>query len=70
MEGPRGIPREIVVEMNRAVNEILRDKDNVAKLAGMGMTATPSTPEEFEQIVRGEVEKWRPVVAKYNVTAE
>lgn len=70
MEGPKGIPREIVVEMNKAVGEILRDKDNVAKLANMGMTATPSTPEEFEQIVRGELEKWRPVVVKYKVSAE
>jgi tripartite-type tricarboxylate transporter receptor subunit TctC len=70
MEGPKGIPREIIVEMNKTVNEILRDKDNVAKLATMGMTATPSTPEEFEQIVKGEVDKWRPVVNKYNVTSE
>jgi tripartite-type tricarboxylate transporter receptor subunit TctC len=70
MEGPRGIPREIVLEMNKTVGDILRDKDNVAKLAQMGMTAAPSTPEEFEQIVKGEVEKWRPVVMKYNVSAE
>jgi tripartite-type tricarboxylate transporter receptor subunit TctC len=70
MEGPRGIPREIVLEMNRTVNEILKDKANVEKLAARGMTATPSTPEEFEQIVKDEVEKWRPVVTKYKVSGE
>ena len=70
MEGPKGIPREVVVEMNRTVNEILKAKVNVDKLAALGMTATPSTPEEFEKIVKGEVEKWRPVVAKYKVSSE
>jgi tripartite-type tricarboxylate transporter receptor subunit TctC len=70
LEGPKGIPPEIVLEMNRAVNEILRDKSNVEKLAAMGMTATPSTPEEFEKVVKGEVDRWRPIVAKYKVSAE
>jgi tripartite-type tricarboxylate transporter receptor subunit TctC len=56
--------------MNKTVNEILADKATVEKLASMGMTATPSTPDEFEKIVRAEVEKWRPVVAKYKVSAE
>ena len=70
MEGPKGIPREIVLEMNKTVNEILKDKTNVEKLSARGMTAAPSTPEEFEQIVKGEVEKWRPVVTKYKVSAD
>lgn len=70
LEGPKGIPREIVLEMNRTVNEILRDKANVEKLAAMGMTAAPSTPEEFEKVVKGEVDRWRPIVNKYKVSAE
>ncbi|HSV77969.1 MAG TPA: tripartite tricarboxylate transporter substrate binding protein [Ramlibacter sp.] len=70
VQGPKGVPREIIVEMNRTINEVLRDKAVVDKLAGLGMTAAPSTPEEFEQVVRGEIEKWRPIVAKYRITAE
>jgi tripartite-type tricarboxylate transporter receptor subunit TctC len=70
LEGPKGVPREIVAEMNRTVNEILKDKANVAKLAAMGMTAAPSTPEEFEKVVKGEVDRWRPIVTKYKVSAE
>ena len=70
MEGPKGIPTEIVVEMNKTVNEILKDKANVEKLAGLGMTASPSTPEEFEKVVKGELDKWRPVITKYKVSAE
>ncbi|HUD34483.1 MAG TPA: tripartite tricarboxylate transporter substrate binding protein [Variovorax sp.] len=70
IEGPKGLPRAIVVEMNRTVNEILREPAVIAKLAALGMTASPSTPEEFETIVRGEVEKWRPIVTKYHVSSE
>lgn len=70
LEGPKGVSPEIVLEMNRTVNEILSDKAIVEKLAGMGMTAAPSTPEEFERVVKGEIDKWRPIVAKYKVSAE
>ncbi|HSV78769.1 MAG TPA: tripartite tricarboxylate transporter substrate binding protein [Ramlibacter sp.] len=70
VQGPKGVPREIIVEMNKTVNEILRDKAVVEKFAGLGMTASPSTPEEFERIVRGEIDKWRPIVTKYRVSAE
>ncbi|VTU45340.1 Argininosuccinate lyase (plasmid) [Variovorax sp. SRS16] len=70
MEGPRGLPRDIIVEMNKTLNEILVNKVYVEKFASLGMTAMPSTPEEFEKIVEEEVEKWRPVVKKYKVTAE
>lgn len=70
IEGPKGVPREIVVEMNATVNEILRDKANVEKLAALGMTAAPSTPEAFEKLVKSEVDKWRPIVSKHKVSAE
>jgi tripartite-type tricarboxylate transporter receptor subunit TctC len=70
IEGPKGIPREIVLEMNKTLHEILTDKANVDKLAAMGMTASPSTPEEFEKLVKSEVGKWRPVVIKYKISAD
>ncbi len=68
IEGPKDLPRDIVVEMNQAVSEILKDKVNAEKLAAFGMTASPSTPEEFEKLVKDEVEKWRPVVTKYKIS--
>jgi tripartite-type tricarboxylate transporter receptor subunit TctC len=68
VEGPKGLPHDIIVEMNKTVNEVLTDKANVEKLASYGMTAAPSTPEEFEALVKDEVEKWRPVITKYNIS--
>ncbi len=56
--------------MNKAINEILRVPENVQKLAAGGVTVATSTPEEFEQIVKAEITKWRPIVTKYNISSE
>jgi tripartite-type tricarboxylate transporter receptor subunit TctC len=70
LQGPKGIPREIVDQMNAAVKEVLSNGAAKEKLANIGMTVRTSTPEEFEQVVKAEVEKWRPIVAKYDIKAQ
>jgi tripartite-type tricarboxylate transporter receptor subunit TctC len=70
LEGPKGIPADIVKEMNAAAVEILKDPATKEKLAGVGITPSHSTPERMAEIVRAEVEKWRPIVTKYNITSE
>ena len=69
-QGPKGIPAEIIKEMNEAVVAILKDPATAEKLGGAGITPSHSTPEALEKIVRAEVEKWRPIVQKYNITSE
>jgi hypothetical protein len=34
------------------------------------MTVRTTTPEEFEQLVKAEVEQWRPIVAKYDLKSD
>jgi len=70
LEGPKGIPADIVRQMNQAAVEVLKDPATGQKLAGAGITPSSSTPEELEKLVHAEVEKWRPVVQKYNITSE
>lgn len=70
LEGPKGIPAEIVAEMNAAVTTILKDPATREKLAGAGITPSWSTPEQLEKLVNAEVAKWRPVVEKYKITSE
>jgi tripartite-type tricarboxylate transporter receptor subunit TctC len=70
LEGPKGIPREIVNEMNAAVKEVLANDAVKTKLSAGGMSVRTSTPEEFEQVVKAEVEKWRPIIEKYNIRQE
>lgn len=70
IEGPKALPENIVKDMNQTLREILSNKAVIEKLAALGMTAAPSTPEEFEALVKAEVDKWRPIVDKYKISAD
>jgi tripartite-type tricarboxylate transporter receptor subunit TctC len=70
MQAPKGTPKEIVDEMSKGVNEILKDPAVAAKIAGMNTMAKASTPEFVDQLVLGELDKWKPVITKYKITNE
>lgn len=71
MEGPKGIPADIVEQMNAAVTDVLlHDEAARTKLLGIGSTPAPSTSAELAAIVKAELEKWRSTVTKYNIRAE
>jgi tripartite-type tricarboxylate transporter receptor subunit TctC len=70
LEGPKGIPDDIIREMNEASVAVLKDPATREKLAGAGITPSSSTPEELQKLIQAEVEKWRPIVQKYNITSE
>jgi tripartite-type tricarboxylate transporter receptor subunit TctC len=70
LEGPKGIPADIIGQMNEASVAVLKDPATREKLAGAGITPSSSTPEALEKLVNAEIEKWRPIVQKYNITSE
>jgi tripartite-type tricarboxylate transporter receptor subunit TctC len=67
LQGPKGIPREIVDQMNALATEVLGSAAVKEKLAAAGITPRTGTPEAFEKLVKDEVEKWRPIVVKYDI---
>jgi len=60
--GPKGLPREIVLELNRATNEFVAEPATQARMVEEGADPVPGTPEAFGAFVRREHEKWRKVV--------
>jgi tripartite-type tricarboxylate transporter receptor subunit TctC len=71
MEGPKGIPQDIVTRINTDVTDILlHDQGARDKMIGIGVTPSPSTPAEFEAQVKAEIPKWQPVVDKYHIQAD
>lgn len=70
MQVRKGVPREIVNEMAQAVNEILKDPAVSKRLVDARIQAAPSSPEAVDALVRAELERWRPVIKKYNITVE
>jgi len=70
MAVPARTPRDVVEKLNRAVNDALADPDIQAKLAALGGTLTPGTPEDFGNLVAEETDKWAKVVKATGATAE
>ncbi|MFZ0606182.1 MAG: tripartite tricarboxylate transporter substrate-binding protein, partial [Xanthobacteraceae bacterium] len=70
MAVPAGTPRDIIEQLNRAVNDALADPDVQAKLAELGGTLIPGTPEDFGKLIADETDKWGKVVKATGATAE
>ncbi len=70
MAVPKGTPRPIIDKLNKTVNEALADPGVQAKLAELGGTLIPGTPEDFGKIIAQETDKWSKVVKATGATAE
>ena len=68
--GPAGIPAEIVQRMNTAINEGLKAPVLVQRLAANGTIAFPSSPQEFQILMRSQRDKWRELVRISGVQPE
>lgn len=67
LNGPAGLAPEIVRKINADVVAILRDPAVTARFVEQGVTANPSTPEEYAAFVSREIAQWREVVRLANV---
>jgi tripartite-type tricarboxylate transporter receptor subunit TctC len=67
---PKGTPRAIIDKLNKTVNQALTDPAMQAKLAELGGTLIPGTPEDFGKMIADETGKWAPVVKATGATAE
>jgi tripartite-type tricarboxylate transporter receptor subunit TctC len=67
---PAGTPREIVMALNRATVQALRDADTVRQLHDLGVEIQSSTPEEFAAYIRSEIPKWAAVVKSSGAQVE
>src|SRR5262249_1009844 len=62
LAAPVGLPREIVGALNREVIKIV-ERPAIRRHFDIDATETKAmTPAELKEFVRGEVEKWSPVV--------
>jgi tripartite-type tricarboxylate transporter receptor subunit TctC len=70
MSAPKGTPPEIVVILNKAVNEVLGDPKVVERFATIGGVPKPMTPAGYGQLIADETAKWRKVVEFAGVSVE
>jgi tripartite-type tricarboxylate transporter receptor subunit TctC len=67
---PKGTPREAIDKMNAAINRALADPKMRARLADLGGSPIPGTPEDFGKTIVAETEKWAKVVASSGATVD
>lgn len=60
--GPAATPREIIVRLNREINEVLRLPEIRTLLANQHIEIAGGTPEQFAALIKRETERWGPVI--------
>ena len=67
---PKGTPREIVLELNRATNDFIAERAVQVRMVDEGADPAGGTPEQFAAFVQKEFEKWRTVVKQSGAVVE
>jgi tripartite-type tricarboxylate transporter receptor subunit TctC len=58
MLAPAGTPRPVLNQINHALRRVLDMPEVKARLQAMTFVAAPTTPEDYEKIVRGDIENF------------
>jgi tripartite-type tricarboxylate transporter receptor subunit TctC len=67
---PAGTPKDVIAILNRETNAVIQLEDVRAKLAGMGIEISGSTPDALQAELADEIAKWAKVVKDANIKLE
>jgi len=67
---PAKTPKPVIDQLNKALNQVLADKDTEKRIEDHGADVRTSTPAELGALVKSEIEKWKSVVQRAKLTAE
>jgi len=68
--GPAGMPREIVMKLNTALNRVVTTPAFVQRFGVIGDEPAGGTPEEFGAVIRNELAKWADVIKRSGAKLE
>jgi tripartite-type tricarboxylate transporter receptor subunit TctC len=64
---PKGVPSHIVAKLNADINAVLRSPEIVARLAGDDVAAAGGSPQQFSEVIRSDMERWKNIVQKSDI---
>jgi tripartite-type tricarboxylate transporter receptor subunit TctC len=67
---PRNAPTDAVYRLNREINAALSDPVIKSRIADLGGTVLPGSPNDFEKLITEETEKWGKVIRTANIKPE
>jgi tripartite-type tricarboxylate transporter receptor subunit TctC len=70
MYGPRGTPKEVVARVNAAIRQIVQMPDTRERFAALNLEPVGSTPEEFAQFLKKDLEKYAAIAKAAGIKPE
>ena len=67
---PAGTPKEVIAKLNAAVNEAAKSPELQKKMLALGVRTQGSTPEQLDQLLKSEIQRWGDVIAKAKITPQ
>lgn len=66
---PAGVPADVVNQLNREINTVLKSNEMREKLNAMGLEQVSSTPAELDRAVQTDIRRLEPVVQRAHIKA-
>jgi tripartite-type tricarboxylate transporter receptor subunit TctC len=67
MLAPAKTPPDVIGKLNAIVREVLSLPEVQQKFAAQGVTAAPTSPEAFQELITSEVKQWKDVAKTANI---
>ena len=67
---PTGVPREVILRVNRDVGQVLADSEVAQRLAGLGLILDPGPPEALGEFLAAERVRWAKLVKEIGLQPE
>ena len=64
---PAGVPAPLLDKINADLHEVMKIPEIVQRLSDLGMPPAPTTRDEFDKFIRGEIAKWAQVIKDANI---
>lgn len=68
--GPKGLPAEVQLKINTAVNQALAEVEIKDKLARLGIEPVGGTSQQFAAMATADAAKWQKMITERKITAE
>jgi tripartite-type tricarboxylate transporter receptor subunit TctC len=66
--GPAGTPQEIILKLNRMINEYIDSEKGKQQFDSADMQGAGGSPEDLRSFIAGEVEKWGPIIKSAGIS--
>jgi tripartite-type tricarboxylate transporter receptor subunit TctC len=63
-------PQPIIARLNAEMNAILKEPDVLQKMHGFGFDLIGGTPDDLGALIRGEAQRWSPVIKKLGLKVD